>query len=128
VISAAVDNAAAGPAVREVFLELERLAQEPISKTELDDARCYLHGVFPYTLQTLQGLLARLEQLAVYDLPDHYFETFFEQLDACTAEDLQVLAQRYLAPGAMRVAVAGPAASLLPALSDLGPLRVEEPR
>ena len=40
----------------------------------------YLRGVFPYGMQSLGGLLGRLEELAVFGLPDDHFERQLAEL------------------------------------------------
>lgn len=127
-VSAAVDTAVAGRALEEIRGELQRMQDEPPAAEELEDSRSYLLGVFPYTLQTLDGLVSRLEELAVYGLPDDYFATFPERLREVTIADVQQAAQRFLAPERLVIAVAGPAAKLVPQLEPFGPVEVHEPR
>lgn len=126
VTSAAVSNEGAGLAVREVLDELERLRQEPVGSVELADTKSYLLGVFPYTLQTVDGLLYHLNNLAVYDLPDDHYapETFMARLDAVDRESLLGAARRHLHPDRASVVAVGPAAELAPQLEGLGELEV----
>jgi zinc protease len=127
-ISAAVDTAVTGRAVEETVAELRRLHDEPPELAELEDSRSYLLGVFPYTLQTLDGLVARLEEVAVYGLPLDYFATFPERLRAVTVADVNEAARRHLAPERLVIAAAGPAATLVPQLEPFGPVVVHPPR
>jgi zinc protease len=126
-VSAAVDTGVAGRAVAEVQSELRRMQDEAPEPAELEDSRSYLLGVFPYTLQTLDGLLSRLEELAVYDLPDDYFATFPDRLREVTTGGILEAARRYLAPERLVIAVAGPAADLVPQLEPFGPVHVHPP-
>ena len=125
-VNAAVANPGAGTAVREVLSELERLRREPVGEEELRDTQSYILGVFPYTLQTVDGVLYHLEQLAVYDLPDDYHapERFLERLEAVTREEIQRVAQEHLHPDQAAVVAVGPAEELAPQLEGLGEIEV----
>ena len=119
-VSSAVANPVAGAAVREVLAELARIRDEPVGGDELADTRSYLIGVFPYTLQTVDGLAGRLETLAVYRLPDDYYDTWPERLRAIDRAAVQEAARRHLHPDDAVVVAVGPAAELEPQLAGLG--------
>lgn len=125
-VSAAVATPAAGLAVREVLAELERLRSEPVGEEELRDTKSYVLGVFPYTLQTVDGVLYHMENLAVYDLPeDHYApERYMERLEAVTREEVLRVAREHLHPDRAAVVAVGPAAELARQLEGLGELEV----
>lgn len=124
VVSAAVATGVAGAATREILNELERIRDEPVGVEELDETRSYLIGVFPYTLQTVGGLLGRLEELAIYGLPDDHFDTALAQIEAADAETLLALARAHLHPERLLVVAAGPAAELAGQLSPFGEVEV----
>ncbi len=118
-VGGAVATERTGEAVREILGELERLRQEPPSDFELSETRDYLVGVFPYQLQTGDDLARRLEELATYDLPDDHAERRLAEIQAVTAPEIQRAAATYLQPERMAIVVAGPAAELVPQLSEL---------
>lgn len=128
-VSAAVANPVAGPAVREVLAELDRLRDEPVEPEELRDTKSYVLGVFPYTLQTVDGVLYHLETLAVYGLPDDYYapERYLERLEAVTREEVLRVAREHLHPDRATIVAVGPAAELAPQLGDLGELEIVAP-
>ncbi|HVS01680.1 MAG TPA: pitrilysin family protein [Thermoanaerobaculia bacterium] len=126
-VAAAVATEVAGAAVREVLAELQRLQQEPVAEEELADTVLYLEGVFPYTLQTVESVAQRLAQLAVFGLPDAYFDGYRERLRSVSREDLLRLAREHLRPDRLVVAAVGPADELRPQLADLGQLHLAAP-
>ena len=68
----AVNDAAGARRASEILGELSRLREELVPPVEIEETRSYLLGVFPYGLQTVEGLAARLRDIALYDLPlDH---------------------------------------------------------
>ena len=125
VIGTAVANEVAGAACREIVGELERLRGEPPDQAELDDARNYLVGVFPYTLQTIQNLASRLETLAAFDLEHDEYERWPERIRATTRQDVHEVCRRHLLPDRLAVIAVGPASELAPQLENLGTIEVQ---
>ena len=125
VVSTAVANEVTGAACREIVGELERLRAEAPSEAELDDARNYLVGVFPYTLQTIQNLASRLQVLATFDLDRDEYERWPERIRATTREDVHEICRRHLFPDRLTVTAVGPASELAPQLEDLGTIEVQ---
>ncbi len=127
VVSAAVETESVGEAVTEVLAELRRIREEPVTEEELAETSSYLLGVFPYTVQTLRGVARRLEDLAVYGLPDDYYDTFAAELSAVGRDEVLRAARSHLHPDRLAVIAVGPAEELLPQLERFGPVPVREP-
>ncbi|HVT59620.1 MAG TPA: pitrilysin family protein [Thermoanaerobaculia bacterium] len=127
VVAAAVATEAAGPAAREVLGELRRIREEPVALEEMEETRSYILGVFPYTLQTVGDLAKRLEDLAVYGLPDDYFNRYLACVAALSREEVLELARRHLDPDHAAIVAVGPADLLRPQLEALGELTVTAP-
>lgn len=121
---AAVATESTGAAVREVLGELRRIREEPVEAWELEETRNYLFGVFPYTVQTIADLAKRLEVLAVYGLPDDYYDEYVARMAAVTQEQVLEVARRHLDPAHIAVVAVGPAEQLEPQLASLGPVQV----
>lgn len=128
-VSTAVANDGAGLAVREILAELGRLRREPVDDEELADAKSYLLGLFPYTLQTLDGIQYHLENLVVYDLPDDHYapERYLARMEAVDRDEILRVARAHLRPDRAAVVAVGPAAELVPQLEGLGDLEVVGP-
>lgn len=127
VVRTAVTTAATGAAVREVLAEIRRLRDEPVGADELADARRYVVGTFPYTLQTTSGVGDRLETIVAYGLRDDYYDRFPEEIEAVDAETVQAMARRHLRPDEMAIVAVGPAEELVPQLEGLGPVTIAAP-
>lgn len=123
-VRTAVSSENAGAAVREILFEVGRIASEAIDEKELRDAQDYLIGVFPSTVQTSHDVLARLEGIFLYELPDHHYQIYPERLGQFTAEELLAVARRHIRPEKMVVSVVGAAEVVLPQLEKLGPVTV----
>jgi zinc protease len=121
-VSAAVATESAGAAAREVLAELRRIRESLVEPEELDDTRSYILGVFPYHLQTIDDLAKRLEDLAIYGLPDDHYERYSDRVNAVTRQTVLEVAQRHLHPEHLAIVAVGPVAALKPQLEDLGPV------
>ena len=126
-VATALANDVVGAATREILAELRRVREEPVTEEELGETKSFLQGVFPYTVQTLDGLAARLEDLAVFSLPLDYYDTFTERLAAVTADEVLRVAREVLAPERMIIVAVGPPAILEQQLAELGPVATWHP-
>jgi len=120
VVSTAVTTSATGRATAEVLGELVRLRSEPVPAAELEATRNYLLGVFPYGLQTVEGLAARLDEIALYDLPLDTPARYLAEVARLQPEDLARLAEAYLFPESALIVAVGPAEELRRELRELG--------
>ena len=94
-------------AIREIYIEMERLLEEPVEMDELDRVRNYMLGEF---VRLFDGPFAQAEAIRSvvdYNLDETYFEQYVNVLRGITPADLQHLAQRYLQPDSMYEIVAG---------------------
>jgi zinc protease len=118
----AVRTDVAARAAEEILFELERIRSEPVSADELVEAVRYLTGVFPYGMQSLGGLLGRLEELAVFGLPDDYFDRQLEAISRVDAATIHRAAREHLHPQDAVILAVGPRSELEPAFERFGPV------
>jgi len=94
---------------------------------ELQDTKTYLLGVFPYSLQRIDGLASRLADLGIAALPDDYFDQQMEVIRSVKSEAIQALARQHLHPGRLAIVAVGPADKLRPQFDGLGTISVMPP-
>ncbi len=123
-VATAVANEAAAAAAGEILGEMERVRNEPVPADELEEARAYLLGVFPYTVQTPLGVASRLIELAVFSLPDDHWDQLPGTLARIESRDVLRVARAHLRPEAAAIVAAGPAAELEPRFAALGEVEV----
>jgi zinc protease len=123
-VDAAVATESAGAAAAEVLSELRRIREAPVEPQELEDTVSYISGVFPYTFQTISDVAKRLETLAVYGLPNDYYDRYLRRLPTITGEELLEVARRHIHPENIAVIAVGPAETVAPQLEALGPVTV----
>ena len=119
-VSTAVQTEVTGPAVMEILRELRGMREGPVTQEEMDDTRSYLAGVFPLRLETTTGIATRLAQLALYGLPDDYFDHYRERILEVSAEDVLRAARAHLRPDDLSIVVVGDASALRGPLEALG--------
>ena len=105
--TAEVRTPVTGDSLKEFFYELNRIRTEPVSEKELKDAKSYLTGVFPIRLETQEGLVDQFVQIKMFGLPDNYLESYRDQVQAITLEQIQDVAQRYIKPDEASVVIVG---------------------
>jgi predicted Zn-dependent peptidase len=99
-----------GASVKELLAEIGRLRTEAVPQAELDDAKNALVLGLPADFATAGAIAGRLAELAVYDLPDDYWNRYADLVKEVTAADVQRVAERILDPGKLTlVMVATPA-------------------
>ena len=70
------------------------------------------------------GWMEGLEELAIYSLPDDYYDFYFQAIRDVDSADIGLLARRYLSPDQMAIVAVGPADALEKQLGGLGPIEV----
>jgi zinc protease len=125
VVSASVDTASTGVAVEEVLREMSRLQEELVGHQELEETKSYLLGVFPYTLQRIEGLASRIAEIAIYDLPSDYYDSSLEQIRNVSMSQVQSLARKHLHPDRIAIVAVGPASDLVPQLEQFGAVEID---
>jgi zinc protease len=124
VVKAAIATESTGAAAREVIAELRRIQDEPVSPEEMEATRSYVLGVFPYTVQSIGKIARGLSDLAVYGLPDDYWDRYLRAVASLSRDDVQEAARRHLDPGRLAVVAVGPAEELRRQLEPLGEVEV----
>lgn len=110
--TAEVRTPVTGASLHEFFHELERVRTEAVSEEEIKNAKSYLSGVFPIRIETQDGLVDQLVSIRMYDLPDDYLQTYRDQVNAVTAEDIQRVAQNYVTPDRAAIVIVGDSAEV----------------
>jgi zinc protease len=123
--STAVATSATADAVNDMAREVSRLVSEPVSQAELERAQSYLVLGLPRTFETTADVAEHVSELALYDLPQDYYEGYSDAVRRMTAADVQAAAARWLHAENLVVVVAGDAAAVRDELEslELGPVR-----
>jgi len=124
--TAAVQTEVTADAIRELLGQLDRIRNEAPGETELAEVRDFLIGVFPLRFETTPGIAGAIEPLAVYGLPDDYWQTYRERIEAVRIADVQAVARELVRPDEALILLTGDASRVRDELerAAFGPLEV----
>ncbi len=108
-VATEVANGQAEHTIREVFAEMEKLCEEPVSEAELGMVKNYLTGNMLNMIDGPFNTLDALKSLTLQGLRPTHFQEHARRIRSISPDDIQELARRYLQPATMSVVVAGPA-------------------
>jgi len=117
--SADVTTSATGPALKEIYHEIERLQAQAPSVEELDRTKRYMAGVFVLQNASRGGIIGQLSFIDLHGLGDKYLEQYVSRVEAVTPEQVREMARRYLKEDAMSLAVVGDTAVVREQLAAL---------
>lgn len=112
-----------GPALKEIFYEINRLRSEPPSPEELKGIANYISGTFVLQNSTRSGIINQLAFLDFYGLPDSYLTNYVNQVHAVTPENIKEIVQKYINPDEMTIVITGDKKVIEPQIKGFGPIR-----
>ncbi|MEO1370455.1 MAG: insulinase family protein, partial [Acidobacteriota bacterium] len=114
-----------GPAIQEIFKEIDRLQAEPPSADELKGIQNYLSGAFVRTNSNPFGIAFQLFYVDFHGLGPEHLTSYVQRVHAVTPDDVQRMARTYLRDEAMTIVVVGDAAKIRGQLEPFGNIVVE---
>ena len=106
-ISTETDNEYVEPLIQEVYHEIDRLHQEPVSAEELTIVRNYMLGEMCRSYESPFSLSDAWIFIATSGLDDDYFSRSLLAVNEVTPMEIQDLAQRYLCKETLKEVIAG---------------------
>lgn len=119
---AAITTEATGPALKEIFYEIDSLQTTPPPAEELEAIQNYLAGTFVLQNSSRGGIYGQLAFLDLHGLPDDFLTGYVDAVYAVTPEDVQRITQTYLDDEKMTIVVAGDRSKIEEQLKDFGPI------
>ncbi len=122
----AVETDVTAPALTELVGQLDFIRSSEPAEEMLREVKDFLIGVFPLRFETTGGVAAAIEPLAIYHLPDDYWQTYRANLEAVTAAEVRQAAEQIIDPAELLCLVVGDAAKIRAELeaTGIGPLEV----
>ena len=111
---------ATGEVLRLIIDEFWRLQNERVSERELADAKAYLTGSFPLTIETPDQIALQVLNHVFYDLPLGELQNFRDRVNAVSVDDIQRVARVYLKPDRLSVVLVGNASAFASQLKGVG--------
>jgi zinc protease len=107
VVTTGSANERVGDTVRVIGAEMARLRSEGVTEQELKDAKTYLTGSLPVSLDSSRSVANLLHGLQVEGLPRDYLDKRAALIGAVRAEDVQRAARRLLRDDLVQTVVVG---------------------
>ena len=125
----AVETNVTAPALTELLGQLDLIRAEAAPEKEIREVKDYLIGVFPLRFEATSGVASAIEPLAVYGLPDDYWQTYRANLDGVSAAVAREVAEALIQPGELLCLVVGDASKVRDdlAATGIGPMEVVTP-
>jgi zinc protease len=96
-------------AIDGLIQEIRRIVEQPVTESELQDAKEYLTGSFVFAFETSSQIARFLVHAQVYGLGFDYIDKYPEHVNRVTIEDIARVARKYLDPQNYTLVVVGPA-------------------
>jgi predicted Zn-dependent peptidase len=109
-----------GPALEEIFSEIDRLQREPPPEEELRGIQNFLAGIFVLQNSSRSAIINQLAFLDLHGLTDEYVTGYVNRIYSVTPEDVQHIAQEYLRDEDMMLVVVGDRSQIADQLSAFG--------
>ena len=120
-MQASVHTAATAEAISDTLAEIAGIGgTRPPTEQEMSLARASLTRGYPRNFETAQQVSRSVAQLALFDLPDSYFEEFVPRVLAVAADDATRVASTYLDPSRAITLVVGDRKAIETSLNALG--------
>lgn len=117
---AAVRNAVTDSAVVETLKEINKIRTELVTPEELSNAKAKYVGDFVLSMERPQTVAQYALNIKIKDLPEDFYSTYLEKINAITANDVQRVANKYFKPENARVIVVGKGSDVVANLEKTG--------
>jgi len=119
VASASVRNEVTDSAVVAFLEELHRIRDEKVSSEELENAKAKYTGDFVLALERPSTIAQYALNIETDDLPDNFYETYLQRINAVTADDVQRVARKYFLADKACIVVVGKGSEVVENLEKL---------
>ncbi|MDT7832714.1 insulinase family protein [Flavobacteriaceae bacterium S356] len=105
--TASVRNMVTDSSVVEIMKEINKIRYEKVTEDELENAKAQYVGSFVINVQQPATAARYALNILLYDLPSNFYETYLEQINAVTIEDVQNAAIKYFKGDKARIVITG---------------------
>lgn len=117
---AAVRNMVTDSAVVQTLKEINRIKTEPVEQDMLKNAKAKYVGDFVLALESPQTIARYALNIKLNDLPDDFYTTYLQKINAVTADDVNRVANKYFKTENARFVVVGKGSEVLENLEKTG--------
>ena len=117
--STSVRNAVTDSAVVEILKEVNRLSEELVTDDELSLVKAKYTGSFVLGLEKPETVAQNALNIKTQNLPENFYKTFLQKINAVTKEDVQRIAKKYFLGNQARIVVTGKGSDVLEPLETI---------
>ena len=99
---------------------LKQTAEKGFTPAEIQKGKQYIPGLFAIQVQTPESIASQLADIAFFNLPADYLQTYIQKIRAVTPKDLNRVARQYFAPDKLSLVLVAPAAKVKSQLTSFG--------
>jgi zinc protease len=118
VVSTSVGIENTANALSEIFKEVEGLS-DGITDKELEFAKSSIIRKFPLNFETYGQIASNFIGKVIYDLPEDYFDSYFDNINSVTIEDVNNAAANNISPKQATTVLVGDKSKIVSQLDDL---------
>jgi zinc protease len=111
-------------AMTEFFNEFQRIRDQKVTATELEEAKRAIVAGFALSLEKPTELLGYAITRQIYGFPSDYWDTYPVQVMATTPEDIERVARKYINPENLQIVAVGDVSKIKPVFEKYGPVEV----
>lgn len=117
---AEVRNMVTDSSTVEILNEIKRIRTEDVDAQVLADAKAQYVGSFVMALERPQTMAQYALNIKINDLPEDFYETYLEKINAVTIEDVKRVANKHFKIDNARIVVVGKGSDVLENLEKTG--------
>ena len=119
---ASVNQSATDSAVHEFLYEIKKMVDSGVTEEELVAAKANLSGSFGRSLESPSTIASFAINTPRYGLPDDFYATYLQRLNAVTVDQVNAAAKKYLKPDNLYITAVGNAKEIEEKLKSFGEL------
>lgn len=104
-ISTFTKNQTLGKTIEETMSVVRTFTDKGVSEAEVEQAKGYLAGMFPTSIETAEKLAFNLMVLRVYGISDNYLRDYLSDLSDVSAADVNKAIKKYIDPANVKMVV-----------------------
>ena len=110
---AQVKNEVTDSAAVELLVELDKMRNKLVTNEELTSTKAKYTGNFVMSLENPATIAGFARNIITQDLPENYYNSFLENINNVTKQDVQNAAQKYFSPNKTRIFITGKGSEIL---------------
>ena len=119
IAQAQVRNEVVDSAAVELLMELDKMRNTFVTDEEVNTAKAKYTGNFVMSLEDPSTIAGIALNIITEDLPEDYYNSFLENINNVTKEDIQKASQNYFTPNKTRIFITGKGSEILEKVDNI---------